>query len=235
MGIIMNISGLQKLTLLDYPNHIACTVFTNGCNFRCPFCHNASLVVNPVNDSFISETELFSFLKKRKGILEGVCITGGEPTLQRDLISFIDKIKELGYLVKLDTNGFQPEVLQELIQSKKIDYVAMDIKNSKEKYSKTIGLDTLLLHPIEKSVELLLTNKIPYEFRTTIVKEYHTLDDFTSIGQWLKGATRYYLQEFKDSGELIKKGLHALNKDEMLQIKEILTDFIPNTYLRGMD
>lgn len=231
----MKISGLQKLTLLDFPSHIACTIFTNTCNFRCPFCHNASLVVHPFKEPFIPESELFSFLKKRVGILEGVCITGGEPTLQPDLISFIDRVKELGYLVKLDTNGYRPDVLQELITTKRVDYIAMDIKNSKEKYAMTIGLDTFSLNNIEKSVELLLKNDIAYEFRTTVVQEYHSLDDFNSIGQWIKGASHYYLQAYMDSKDLIKEGLHARSKDEMLLIKERLIPYIPNTYLRGID
>lgn len=231
----MNISGLQKLTLLDYPSHIACTIFTNACNFRCPFCHNASLVLHPFKESFIAETDLFSFLKKRVGILEGVCITGGEPTLQPDLISFIDKVKELGYLVKLDTNGYRPDVLQELITTRRVDYIAMDVKNSKEKYAMTIGLDSFLLNNIEKSIELLLSNDITYEFRTTVVQEYHSLDDFISIGQWIKGASHYYLQAYTDSKDLIKEGLHPRSKDEMLLMKERLIPYVPNTYLRGID
>lgn len=235
MEIIMKISGLQKLTLLDYPGHMACTIFTNGCNFRCPFCHNASLVIQPLEEAKIPETEVFSFLNKRRGILQGVCITGGEPTLQEDLISFIEKIKELGYLVKLDTNGSRPEIIQELIHLKKVDYIAMDIKNSREKYKETTGSNLLSLNRIEKSIELLLSNEIPYEFRTTVVKEYHNLDDFISIGNWLKGANSYYLQGFIDSGEVIKDGLHSLSIDEMMHIKELLTDFIPNTYLRGIE
>lgn len=231
----MKISGLQKLTLLDYPGHIACTIFTHACNFRCPFCHNASLVIDPFQESIIPESELFSFLKKRVGILEGVCITGGEPTLQQNLIPFIDKVKDLGYLVKLDTNGYRPDVLQELITSKMVDYIAMDIKNSKEKYAITIGLDTFLLNHIEKSVDLLLRNDITYEFRTTVVQEYHSLNDFTSIGQWIKGASNYYLQAYKDSKDLIQEGLHPRSKDEMILIKERLIPYIQNTYLRGID
>ncbi len=231
----MNISGLQKLTLLDYPSHIACTIFTHACNFRCPFCHNASLVIAPFKESFIPESEVFSFLKKRVGILQGVCITGGEPTLQHDLIPFIDKVKDLGYLVKLDTNGYRPDVLQQLITAKMVDYIAMDIKNSKEKYAMTIGLDTFLLNHIEKSVELLLRNDITYEFRTTVVQEYHSLDDFTLIGQWIKGASNYYLQAYKDSKDLIKEGLHPRSKDEMLLIKEHLIPYIPSVSLRGID
>lgn len=231
----MKIAGLQKLTLLDYPKHIACTIFTNGCNFCCPFCQNAPLVLHPHEQPQITELELFDFLKKRRGVLEGVCITGGEPTLQTDLISFIDQIKELGFLVKLDTNGYKPSILKELIDTKKIDYVAMDIKNSKEKYGQTIGLDSFHLNNIEKSVEILLVSDIPYEFRTTVVKEYHTPDDFLSIGKWLQGAKNYYLQAFKDSGDLIKGGLHPLSKEEMLHIKDLLTSYIPQTSLRGID
>ena len=230
----MGISGLQKLTLLDYPGHIACTIFTSGCNYRCPFCHNASLVLRPQEQVEISETELFDFLQKRIGILQGVCITGGEPTLYQGLPSLLDKIKHLGYLIKLDTNGSAPSILKELIHKKVVDYVAMDIKNSKEKYGITCGIQTYDISPVEESVSFLKEGHIPYEFRTTIVKEFHTKEDFIAIGHWLEGAGRYFLQNFKDSGDLISQGLNEIPKQDLMEFKSLLTPYIKHVEIRGL-
>ena len=228
----MLITGLQKLTLLDFPGKTACTVFTHGCNFRCPFCHNAPLVTEK-NDIFLSEEAFFSFLKKRQGILDGVCITGGEPTLQSDLKDFILKIKELGYAVKLDTNGYNPNVLENILSEGIVDYVAMDIKNSKAKYSLTAGTD-IDIAKIEKSVELLKNSGVDYEFRTTVVKQLHTADDFKSIALWLQGESKYFLQQFRDGENVIFSGLSAPDENEMKAIADIVSIYMPNVKLRGI-
>lgn len=199
----MQIRGYNKTTLLDYPEHVAATVFTGGCNFRCPFCHNADLILNPNMQAGIGEEEVLAHLRKRKGLLEGVCITGGEPTLQPDLPEFIKKIKELGYLVKLDTNGYCPEVLERLLEEGLLDYVAMDIKAAKENYARAAGLPQLDLWKIEKSIELLKCGEIPYEFRTTVVKGIHTIEEFEVIGQWLHGSRAYYLQAYRESENVL--------------------------------
>ena len=230
----MLISGLLKLSLLDYPEHLACTIFTPGCNFRCPFCHNASLVLSPNEAENISEEDLLSFLKKRVGRLEGVCITGGEPTLQSDLPRFLDKIKTLGYQIKLDTNGSNKNLLQQLVANQLIDYIAMDIKNSKEHYTETIGLPSYKLAQVEQSVELLRNGNLPYEFRTTVVRELHTEEDIMSIGKWLNGPSPYFLQGFLNSGNLIGSGLTAYTKDEMDHFVQRLKRTMPNVSLRGM-
>lgn len=228
----MKISGLQKLTLLDYPGKMACTVFTYGCNFRCGFCHNALLVTEENSDN-ISEDEFFAFLKKRQGILEGVCISGGEPTLQKDLPEFIGKIKDMGYCVKLDTNGTNPEVLKSLIDKSLIDYVAMDIKNSPEKYSLTCCCD-VNIDTIKESVSIIIESGIDHEFRTTTVKELHTAEDFSSIARWLKGDSKYFLQHFEDSGNLIGDNLSPLSKDEMTAFADQIRNKLPNVAIRGV-
>lgn len=228
----MNISGLQKLTLLDFPGKIACTVFTSGCNFRCPFCHNASLV-NGKNNDFISEDDFFAFLDKRIGILEGVCITGGEPTLQKDLKDFIMNIKKRGFLVKLDTNGYKPDVIIDLIESNLLDYVAMDIKNSKEKYPLTVGLDSFDISPIITSVEYLTQNKVDFEFRTTVVKELHTPQDITDISKWIQNTPKYYLQQFVDSGDILSGSFNGYDENEMKNLLKLSLDYIKNAEIRG--
>ena len=228
----MKISGLQRLTLLDYPGKMACTVFTYGCNFRCPFCHNALLVTQQSGDS-ISEDEFFAFLKKRQGILEGVCISGGEPTLQGDLREFILKIKALGYAIKLDTNGTNPRLLQSLIKEELLDYVAMDIKNSPEKYSLTCGCE-VNLDAVKESVSIIKESGIDYEFRTTTVRQFHSAEDFEAIARWIKGDSRYFLQHFEDSGNLIGENLSPLSKEEMLGFTDNIRDKVPNVAVRGV-
>ena len=228
----MKISGLQKLTLLDYPGKMACTVFTHGCNFRCGFCHNA-LLVTEENSNNISEDEFFSFLKKRQGILDGVCISGGEPTLQKDLAEFIEKIKALGYSVKLDTNGSNPTILKKLIDEKLLDYVAMDIKNSPEKYSSTCGCEVDIAH-IKESISIIKESDIDHEFRTTTVKEYHSAEDFDAIAEWIQGDSKYFIQHFEDSGNLIGENLSPLSNEEMTALSEKVKDRLPNTALRGV-
>ena len=231
----MNIQGLQKVTLLDFPGRVACTVFLSGCNFRCPFCHNASLVthVDPGRD--IPEDEVLSFLKKRRGVLDGVCITGGEPLLAPGLDRLIREIKDLGYEVKLDTNGSNAERLKTLAGSGMIDYVAMDIKNAPGKYGMTIGIDGYDMSNIFKSVDYLMSGSVPFEFRTTVVREFHKREDFEEIGRWLKGAPAYYLQGFVDSGDVIRPGLRAYTKEIMEQALGIVKKYIPAAGLRGID
>lgn len=230
----MIIQGLQKLTLLDYPGKVACTVFTAGCNYRCPFCHNASLVVNTGENEIIPEEEVFSFLLKRQGVLDGVCVSGGEPLIQHDIEDFLKKVKELGYEVKLDTNGSYPDKLKNLVDKKLVDYVAMDIKNSQEKYGKTIGIEDYDIREVHRSVMYLLSGAVPYEFRTTVVRELHQKSDFVSIGRWIKGAEHYYLQQFVDSGNLIQEGLHGYDEKIMNQALEIVKKTVQSAELRGL-
>lgn len=230
----MKIYGLQKLTLLDYPKKTACTVFTGGCNFRCPFCHNALLVTDIDSSNTYTEEEILDFLAKRKGLLDGVCITGGEPLMQSDIAEFIKRIKELGYKVKLDTNGTFPERLKELLENRLVDYVAMDIKNSKEKYAKTAGIENINLSHIEKSINMLKLSDIDYEFRTTVVKEFHTVSDIEKIAEWIKGAKGYFLQNFEDSGNLIGTNLSAVEKQTLDMMKNCAKVFVQNTQIRGV-
>lgn len=230
----MVIQGLQKLTLLDYPGKVACTIFTAGCNFRCPFCHNASLVVDTYKNKEIKLDDIFAFLKKRMGVLDGVCVTGGEPLIQPDIEAFLRRIKEMGYAVKLDTNGSFPDKLKRLVDEKLVDYVAMDIKNSQESYGKTIGIQDYDIRNIHRSVQYLLSDAVPYEFRTTVVLEFHQRSDFESIGRWIKGAQRYYLQQFVDSGDLIREGLHGYDKVIMEQALEVVSKYVQAAEIRGL-
>ena len=209
----MLICGLQKLTLLDYPEKTACTIFTYGCNFRCPFCHNAGLVTEKA-EGIISEEEIFSFLSKRQGILDGVCITGGEPTNQKDLISFMKKIRDMGFLLKLDTNGYNPDVLSEILSLGLADYVAMDIKNSEEKYSLTAGV-SVDADKIRRSIELIKASAPHYEFRTTVVYELHDEADIQAVCELVGKESPLYLQQFRDSGNLISQGLSQWDTERM--------------------
>lgn len=229
----MVIRGLQKTTLLDFPTKVACTVFTGGCNFRCPFCHNGTLVNDPVQFPKIEIDEFLSFLDKRVGILDGVCITGGEPLLNKDIAGLLREIKARGFAVKLDTNGSFPELLRELIDEGLVDYVAMDIKSSQQKYSLVAGTDKFL-DKIKESVELLLSGVVDYEFRTTVVKELHELSYFEEIGKWITGAKRYYLQAFKDSGDTIESGFSAYSNEKMKEALDIVKKYIPVAELRGI-
>ncbi len=228
----MTINGFQKMTLLDYPGKVACTLFTGGCNFRCPFCHNAVLVTGGCSENY-SEEEILSYLEKRKGILDGVCITGGEPLLQKDITDFIRKIKALGYSVKLDTNGSFPDRLKSLVDEGLVDYVAMDIKNSIEKYPLTAGCDEKLIPFIEESIDFLLSGKVDYEFRTTVVKEFHNADDISSLAKRIEGAEKYYLQFFEDSGGLLCEGLSAVDKDTMEAMRMKAEPFVKRAEVRG--
>ena len=229
----MLIKGFQKLTLLDYPGKTACTVFTGGCNYRCPFCHNAGLVTK-LDTEIISEGEVLSHLKKRQGILDGVAISGGEPLLQGDIEEFLQKIKELGYSIKLDTNGSFPDKLKSIIDKGLCDYVAMDIKNSKERYNETIGIDNFDISLMEKSVEILRASDVDFEFRTTVTKNFHTMEDIEKIGEWVKGVEKYYLQNFVDSGNLIDSNVEGVSKEEMQLMLERIKKYVPTAEIRGL-
>ena len=230
----MKIHGLQKMTLLDFPGRVACTVFFGGCDMRCPFCHNAELLdgsAPPVMD----EEELLSFLRKRKGLLDGVAFTGGEPLLQKDLPELAGRIRELGYPVKLDTNGTHPDRLGKMIRNGLVQYVAMDIKNSPERYAETTGLNEIDIGPIRESVSMLLENTIDYEFRTTTVAELHNDDSFEKIGRWINGARRYYLQRFTDRETVPFQGLHSPTEEQMEHWADIVRPYVPAVELRGVD
>lgn len=230
----MNFSGFQRLTLLDYPGKVACTLFTSGCNLRCPFCHNASLVTHIDNTNIYKEEEILSYLKKRQGILEGVCISGGEPLLHAEIEDFICKVKALGYSVKLDTNGFFPDKLISLVNKGLIDYVAVDFKNCYEKYALTAGVENLDIAPFMKTVEFLLSGAIDYEFRTTVVDGLHQTQDIVNIAKTISGAPRYFLQSFVDSGDLIASGFCAISPENMKKAADLARAFVPNTEIRGI-
>lgn len=230
----MKISGFQKLTLLDFPGRVAATIFTGGCNMRCPFCHNALLVTELDKTDEINEEEILSYLDKRAGVLDGVCITGGEPLLQPDVADFIKKIKEIGLAVKLDTNGTRPEMLRTLLEEGLLDYVAMDIKSSKERYAEAVGIEGFDIAPIEESVALLKEGKIDYEFRTTVVRELHTTDDIRKIAQWISGAPRYFLQNFVDSGNIIRKNLSAHSRENLDAMRDCASELVDFVELRGV-
>ena len=231
----MLISGLQKLTLLDYPGKVACTVFTGGCNFRCPFCHNAPLVLPERLAHDTDEEQVLAFLKKRQGTLDGVAITGGEPLLHKDIAQFLEKVKALGYSIKLDTNGSFPDRLIEIVSAGLVDRVAMDIKNSPELYAKTTGCETLDMAKIDRSREFLLSGAVDYEFRTTVVKGLHTEESLLSAAKWISGAKEYYLQQFKDSGDVLDIGtLCAFDEREMHTLCESVRRYVPTAQVRGV-
>lgn len=229
----MDIAGLQKNTLLDYPGKIACTVFLAGCNLRCPFCHNPSLVLpSRAEPPAMGEDALLAFLKKRRGLLEGVCITGGEPTLHRDLPQLIGKISALGYPVKLDTNGTNPKMLGQLLEAGLLSYVAMDIKNAPEAYAETCG-GADVLESVEESVKILRNAGIPYEFRTTVVKPLHSTETMKALGQWLSGEEKYFIQNFRDTGDLVGQGLSSFSEEELKQLLLAVLPYLPNAQVRG--
>ena len=248
----MQIHGFNKTTLLDYPERVAATIFTGGCNFRCPFCHNAGLVLTPGKQALISEEEVLAHLKKRKGMLSGVCVTGGEPTLQPDLAEFLGRIKELGYLIKLDTNGYRPEALRQLLEKDLLNYVAMDIKASKENYARAAGIPEMDVTRIQESITLLQESGLPYEFRTTVVKGIHTIEEFEEIGQWLGGSRAYYLQSYRenenvlatwkdvkvgvvDRVESMGNAMTSFSKQEMEQMAVLAGKYIERVALRGIE
>lgn len=230
----MIISGLQKLTLLDYPGETACLIFTQGCNFRCPFCHNKDLLGQPYNGQQITEQEVFDYLKKRKGLIDGVCISGGEPLLQPDIESFITKIKQLGLKVKLDTNGSNPKKLKELIEKKLIDYIAMDIKNDFLNYEKTSGIERINVENIKASIQLIEQSNIDYEFRTTVVKQLHTYCQLEKICAYLGPKPKYYIQNYRDCNSVLQDGLIGFEEEELLWMQEKLRITYPNVMVRGI-
>ena len=228
----MKISGFSKLTLVDFPGVISCEIFTQGCNMKCPFCQNSSLI-DMNKEHYYKEEEIISYLEKRKKILDGIVITGGEPTMQKDLVKFIEKVKQIGYKVKLDTNGLRPSVLKELLDKNLIDYVAMDIKNSFEKYNITCGVKEIVIENIKKSIEILKNSHIKYEFRTTIIKEYHTKQDILKILDII-GDSKYYLQNFEMSDDVIDKNLHGFSDYELIEMENILNLKYNNVEIRGI-
>ena len=227
--------GLQKLTLLDYPGQTACTLFTGGCNFRCPYCQNRSLVLSPEEVEPYSWEEVMRFLQKRKGLLDGVCITGGEPLLHPQIDSAIKDIRSLGYRVKLDTNGCDPARLAEILNQGLVDYVAMDVKNAPARYAETVGIPGFNPAPVEESIRLLRKSTVDYEFRTTLVRELHRPEDLDAIAAWLAGAPRYYLQNFVDSGNLIGRGYHGFTAEQLQGFAERVRPFFGAVELRGID
>ena len=236
----MNIVGLQKMTLLDYPGKVACTVFLGGCNFRCPFCHNKDLLDGKA-EPWITEEELLKFLKKRQGLLDAVCISGGEPTLQRELTELARKIKDMGYLVKLDTNGSNPTLLKELVEAGVLDYVAMDIKNCPQRYGETAGVPKMNLEKIQESIRLLMSDAVDYEFRTTVAEQLHSAQDMKELGQWLQTLSpqtkpkRLFIQPYRDSEGVLSPGLCAPQRDTLTDFCRELQPYVQNVSIRGMD
>ncbi len=230
----MNIQGLQKMTLLDYPGRVACTVFLGGCDFRCPFCHNFELVCGPMPVA-MEEEEFFAFLDKRHGLLDGVAITGGEPCLRKDLPDFTRKIQEAGFPVKLDTNGAHPEMLRMLLEESLVNYVAMDIKNSPKKYAQTSGLQAIDLEPINESIQMLMSSGIPYEFRTTVIEQFHTAHDFEEIGSWIEGAQQYFLQPFTSRDTVPDPTLRAPSIEKLREYRDIAGQYVKHVEIRGAE
>ena len=232
----IKIGGMQKVTLLDYPGKAAAAVFTGGCNFKCPFCHNRDLVFLPDNYEFFAAEEVLKYLEKRKGLLDGVCISGGEPLIQDGLEEFMEALREMGYLVKLDTNGYYPEKLEEIVRAGLADYVAMDLKNTPEKYAETVGLnpEVFRMERIEKSISFLMNGSVEYEFRTTVVRELHTEEDLQAMAKRIQGAKHYYLQQYQDSGSVIQPGWTAYDAAEMAELLSSVKAYVPNAELRGV-
>ena len=232
---MVKVHGFNKLTLLDYPGRLACTVFLGHCNFRCPFCHNAGLVLNPENEPVIPIEEILGTLKKRKGILDGVCITGGEPTVHKKLPEFVQQIKKLDYSVKLDTNGTNPQMVREMVKAGLLDYVAMDIKNSPEKYGETAGIVRADLEAIHETVEFLKSGEVDYEFRTTVTRELHKREDFLKIRKWISGSRRYFLQAYKESEQVIRPVYSSYSREQLENFRQLLLEEISQVEIRGID
>lgn len=224
---------MEKLSLVDFDGFVAATVFTGSCNFRCGFCHNSALVLDSKSLPVIPENEILDYLNKRKGILEGLCITGGEPTLNPDLPEFIKKVKDIGYSVKVDTNGTNPEMVKLLAKEKLADYFAIDIKNDRENYAEIIGFKTFDTRKIEKTVEFLLSGKVGYEFRTTLISEYHKAENIKRIAEWIKGADKYFMQKFKSGDNCISQGLNPVPEETAKEFAEIIRPHVKKVALRG--
>lgn len=229
----MILCGYEKFSMVDFDGKIACTVFTGGCNFRCPFCHNAPLVVGNVKSQQIDCDEVFDYLQKRKGLVDAVCVTGGEPTLQPDLCDFLAKVRGMGYATKLDTNGLRPDVLKDVLDGKLVDFVAMDVKNSPEKYARTVGVDNVDMGKILESMRLLKESGVDYEFRTTIIKEFHTADDMQKIAYLVSGAPRYFMQKYNDNDGCIAHGYTPVDKADAEKYIEYFKGKVGKVELRG--
>lgn len=229
----MDIQGLQKMTLLDWPGKVACTVFLGGCDFRCPFCHNAELLEGDL-PAALTQGELLDFLRRRRGLLDGVCVTGGEPLLRADLAGLLEEVKALGYPVKVDTNGSHPARMVELWERGLVDYVAMDVKNSPDRYPETAGVPDLDLGPIRESIAWLLEGHVVYELRTTAVRQFHDGDSFRAIGGWIRGAARYYIQNFTDRDTVAFAGLSGFDKEELGGFAELVAPYVEHVELRGV-
>ena len=230
----MRILGLQKLSLVDFPGKVAATVFTGGCDLRCPFCHNAPLVLPGRGTSALDAGAVLDFLASRRGLLDGVVLSGGEPLLQPDAADFLAEVKAMGFAVKLDTNGCHPDALADILDRRLADYVAMDIKNSLEKYPWTVGVPGFDTAPVERSARLLMEGPADYEFRTTLVRPFHEVGDMETIGRWLRGARRYYLQAFVDSGDLVGGGCVPFTPEEMEGFLQAARPFFQSAALRGL-
>ena len=231
---MIQVHGFQKLTLLDYPGRLACTIFLGSCNFRCPFCQNSGLVLAPEQEPTVPLEEIMETLKKRRGILDGVCITGGEPTVSRELPEIVKEIKKLGYAVKLDTNGTNPGMVKTMVEKGLLDYVAMDIKNSPEKYRETAGVENITLEAVCETVEFLKSGKIEYEFRTTVTRELHKKEDFLKIRKWLSGSRRYFLQAYQESEQVIRPIYSSYSKEQLENFRQLLLEEIEQVELRGV-
>lgn len=230
----MRIGGLQKLAMVDFPGKVAATVFTSGCNLRCPFCHNAPLVTRPEEAEDLTEEAVLDFLAGRKGLLDGVVLSGGEPLLQPGVEEFLARVRDMGYAIKLDTNGCYPQRLRELLERGMVDYVAMDIKNSLEKYAETVGCPGFDITAVKESAALLMESDADFEFRTTAVKPFHTPEDMEAIGRWLSGAPRYFLQTFVDSGNLVGEGCTPFSPSEMQELAEKAQPWFKTVAIRGI-
>lgn len=227
----MDFVGIDKFSLLDYEDKVSCVLFCKPCNFRCPFCHNGTTVLEA--DTFIPFEDILDYLKSRKGLIDAVVVSGGEPTLMPDLKEKVIKLKELGFLVKLDTNGTNPDIVKDLYESKLIDYVAMDIKNSFEKYPVTAGVNNINLNKVKETIDYLMNSGIDYEFRTTLIDEFHTEADIEQMGELIKGANKMFLQKFVERDSCIQKGLHEVSKENAIKFQKILQKSIKNVNLRG--
>lgn len=229
----MLISGIEKFSMVDFGDKISCTVFTPGCNFRCPFCQNGALVTDAAEQPLLDEEEIFDYLKKRRGLVDAVCVTGGEATLQTGLDEFFARAHELGYITKLDSNGLKPDVIESLLDDGLVDYVAMDIKNSPAKYAETCGLNDIDLSIIDRSIRIIMNKAKGYEFRTTIIKEFHSADDFAAIADWIRGAKRYFMQKYKDSEGCISHGYTPIEKPEAEEYAKLFEGKVDYVGFRG--
>ena len=229
----MAIVGIDKLSLLDYEDKVSVVLFSQACNMRCPFCHNGAAVLGASKEDELDFNEILEFLKGRKGLVDAVVFSGGEPTLEKDLKVKIKAVKDLGFAIKLDTNGTNPKIVEDLLDSNLIDYVAMDIKNCPSLYGETCGVPSINLVNIKKTISIIMNKAPDYEFRTTLVKEFHERMDYDSFLTLIKGAKKLYLQKFVDRDGCIKKGLHEVDEVEANKLRDYLAKGISNVYLRG--